>query len=61
MRFDWEKIYSNAGSVVGATYRAKVYGGWIVKSFEVNDCNSETTSESMVFVPDPRHEWKITF
>jgi hypothetical protein len=60
MIFRWKSIWLNGGSGIGATYRAKVYGGWLVKSFEVNDSNSETTSESMTFVPDPEHKWKIT-
>ena len=61
MIFNWEQIYSCDGFGVGDTYRAKVFGGWIVKAYEVNAENTERISESMVFVSDPRHEWKITF
>ena len=41
-----------------ATYRAKVIGGWLVRNFDVT-YNAKSTSESMVFVPDPNHDWVI--
>ena len=53
MKFIWEHISSN-------TYRAKVIVGWVLRVFDVDAANCETTSESMVFIPDPRHDWKIT-
>lgn len=47
--------------------RAKVFGGWLVKSYlDVYDWNDErgyergyNWRESMAFVPDPKHEWKL--
>jgi|GEM_PF-6232037 hypothetical protein len=60
MTFRWQQIYSHDGFGCGDVYRAKVFGGWLVKSFEVNADNTETTSESMIFVPDPEYKWKIT-
>jgi hypothetical protein len=59
--FEWEKLD-------GSNQRAKVYGGWIVIHFEdvfVNIpgqgmvCGWEWKS-AMVFIPDSKHEWKIT-
>ncbi len=49
--------------------RAKVFGGWLVKSFE-NVYHAEMTDHhsggegwdwrvAMAFVPDPKHEWEI--
>lgn len=43
IKFEWELIPPTE-----ATYRAKVIGGWIVYHFE-----------SMVFIPDPEHNWEI--
>ena len=58
MKFQWEVIEDKFNA--GSTYRAKVYGGWIVRVFDTDDCNTEIVSESMVFVPDPEHKWKIS-
>lgn len=45
--FEWEPI-------AHLTDRARVIGGWVLlSSCEVNQ------SESMVFIPDPDHEWEI--
>lgn len=38
--------------------RLKVFGGWIVYSSSQND-NGDNTAESMVYVPDPNHEWQV--
>ena len=60
MNFQWEKInkiVNSATNTGSATYRAKVYGGWIVHDFnwiEKNPCSA------MVFIPDPEHKWEIT-
>ena len=51
MEFKWEDIS-------GLTSRAKVFGGWIVHKGSL-DRVLKTQSESMVFVPDAKHEWKI--
>ena len=57
MNFKWDTIpVPNCF----CTFRAKVFGGWIIRCCDVNEVNSETTSESMVFVPDPEHKWKIS-
>lgn len=56
MKFEWEKL---AESPMHVTARAKVFNGWIVIN---NSCLEETNpamSESMVFIYDPNHEWKI--
>lgn len=53
MKFEWQRLDTE-------TQRAKVFGGWIVRSHDVDDCNNHYTVESMVFVPDPEHKWKVT-
>ena len=40
--FDWELI-------VHGTLRAKVIGGWVLRSFD-----------SLVFIPDAHHSWEIS-
>jgi len=35
------------------TYRAKVFGGWIVEHYATAD------HTSMVFIPDPHHQWRL--
>lgn len=52
MKFKWDKIEET-------TEIAKVFGGWVIRSRDVDDCNTEYTVESMVFVPDPTHQWKV--
>lgn len=46
MKFEWTLISNN-------TVRAKVFGGWIVRSY------AGENEECMVFIPDPEHEWRI--
>lgn len=48
--FEWENIDDNQ---YGETERAKVFGGWIIYR-SVNQLII-----SMVFIPDPKHEWEI--
>ncbi len=52
MKFEWEKINDDISEM---THRSKVIGGWIVKSWECGD----SSSISMVFIPDQNHEWTI--
>lgn len=59
MKFEWESIFEFSSSVATRfSGRAKVKGGWIVHDFIRNDKSMEMTG-SMVFVPDPNHEWEI--
>lgn len=53
MKFEWERLDDECD-------RARVFGGWVLRSQDVDDCNSEYTVQSMVFIPDEKHEWKIT-
>jgi hypothetical protein len=40
--------------------RAKVFGGWVVRTICTHTGNVNTAiSESSIFVPDPNHEWEI--
>lgn len=55
--FVWEKLDQ-------ATYRAKVFGGWLVlhtNHTTITDGKKRETvqSESMVFLTDKDHEWNI--
>ena len=49
--FEWEMIDGTT------TARAMVFGGWLVlnERYAISGC-----SQSMVFVPDPSHEWRVT-
>lgn len=56
---DWEEIESNL-------QRAKVRGGWLVKTFEDVTHRDEAGAQdgwdwrvAMTFVPDPNHEWEF--
>jgi hypothetical protein len=59
-QFNWE-LLTNDSKNANAVMRAKVWGGWIVHSGTFfHDVEQPITySESMVFVPDPKHEWCI--
>ena len=48
----WENVEVGSDSI---TYRMEVPGGWIVRH---TDCH-DWVSSSMVFLPDPQHEWVI--
>lgn len=59
MKFEWENLCT-IGDM--GTSRAKVIGGWIVRSVAWSKRDHDWTfhlSESSVFVPDPNHEWTI--
>ena len=62
VKLNWEDVEDNFASV----QRAKVFGGWIVKSIQdvLVSLHEEQPAthgyewrESMVFVPDTNHEW----
>ncbi len=62
MRFEWEEIKNLSGC---QTYRAKVFGGWIVNNLtqvkKHPNCNEPfLITESSVFVPDHEYKWEIT-
>lgn len=62
MKFEWETIHSNHNKNIGGsvTYRAKVIGGWIISNdVYTDDSNKRNITTSMIFVPDPNHEWEI--
>lgn len=59
MKFEWENIHRREfNDVLNATTRAKVFGGWVLHHL-LCDENESSQSESMVFIPDPNHEWQI--
>ncbi len=56
-KFEWENIFKVGGNKeVTLTLRAKVIGGWIVKNIYYWE---KVRSETMVFVPDSKHQWEI--
>lgn len=57
----WDEIHNNHGSYL---YRARVPGGWLVKStadavVNINDRLEvgHSWTESICFVPDPLNQW----
>lgn len=61
MIFEWESIsFFRGRNATALTGRAKVFGGWIVRNNTVDSISDKFISESMVFVPDPKHAWEIT-
>lgn len=61
--FSWKKIWQSGGCEI-ATYRAKVFGGWLIwqdrfHSFDAEINNEAALSDTMIFVSDPKHEWEI--
>ncbi len=64
MKFEWERIHNIYIPTTGGsnTYRVKVIGGWVINCDNYTDVINEmprNISQSMVFVPDPNHEWTI--
>ena len=51
MKFEWVIIHY-IKSIGWTTYRAKVFGGWLVS-------NCFDDNNSMVFIPDQKHEWEV--
>ncbi len=47
----WEKIDGTSASY---TERTPVYRGWIVKTSHAG------IAVTLVFIPDPNHEWKVS-
>jgi len=57
--FEWQMIDKKER---GYTQRAKVIGGWLVRTYDLNIDPEETESmvcTSMIFISDINHEWKI--
>jgi DNA-directed RNA polymerase alpha subunit len=63
MKFEWEQIniWDAENNNLGTqSHRSKTIGGWLVKSYTFFNSKREARiCESMVFVPDPHHEWNI--
>ena len=61
---EWESV--NDDSSIGDTQRAKVFGGWLVKTtidvlVSLHEDQAPTNGyewrDTMCFVPDPEHKW----
>lgn len=62
MHFEWEKIeFTNDNVRSHLMSRAKVNGGWIVKSRSWVEGDNNSHSESMTFLPDRFYKWKTHF
>lgn len=70
MKFEWEVINKKEkfGEFIDATERARVIGGWLIRSHLVSTFNESDmrsheikycSTMSTQFVHDPNHEWKI--
>lgn len=56
--FEWESLgLVESHASFHGNARAKVYGGWIFKN--IAGSVNTTLATSMVFVPDPNHEWEV--
>jgi len=57
MKFEWENIDRSIDRLCPTvTNRAKVIGGWII---HIGTVANSFHSQSLVFIPDPNHEWVI--
>jgi len=56
IKFKWEKIIGGAESL---TDRARVLGGWLVRTSDFDNDTGCVTACSMVFIPDPDHYWSV--
>lgn len=67
--FKWEEIHSyedRLENVFQSTYRAKVFGGWLIRQEMLVDADRElqfdgwtNCQNSICFMPDPTHEWSL--
>jgi hypothetical protein len=59
MKLEWQDI-SDDSMAHFWTFRAKVFGGWLVRTSEwSNDTDLVLQSEALVYVPDQFHEWVV--
>lgn len=64
MKFEWELIFKSDDKVT-ETWRAKTFGGWLVKDFNCIYTDDDTTRrystcEALSFISDPEYKWNIT-
>jgi len=72
IEFEWEEINNNSKiedqNWFEATYRAKVFGGWLIRheicnnySYELEDGDEGYLERrnNLIFIPDCMHDWKI--
>ena len=62
LKFEWERITVGG---FGWTERAKVIGGWLVRTVAIGDINTQeqrldsSPTIQMIFIVDANHEWEI--
>lgn len=62
IKFEWEIIHEKrGGGVSDVTLRAKVIGGWLIKSVYCEDdcCSKGIREHAIQFIPDLDHKWEI--
>lgn len=55
----WEAVPFNTHELSHCLYRAKIFGGWLVLKNHVRGSYNTLHGESLIFVPDAKHEWKL--
>ena len=55
MKIEWEEIYEMHTGMSCTTYRAKVFGGWLIMN---NTSIGRGLAQGLVFLPDEHHEWQ---
>ncbi|MDP2940511.1 MAG: hypothetical protein Q8O13_10665 [Candidatus Omnitrophota bacterium] len=53
----WEEV-SKEEAISLHTYRLRVYGGWLVRTFGRSE-SSNVISQAVCFVPDEAGHWKL--
>jgi len=53
IKLDWEGL----GADIYTTERAKVHGGWLVRTNGGEQYDGRDNTLAMTFVPDPDHKW----
>jgi hypothetical protein len=61
IEFKWQRIHKGGTKEMqDITLRAKVIGGWIVKSICVRQLKyNEKRTETLIFLQDEKHEWEV--
>lgn len=63
IKFKWETLFMEEKvnhTIINGSMRAKVFGGWIVRSMSHTFSEKNLSStESSVFIPDRNHEWEV--
>jgi hypothetical protein len=53
-------LFRLEGGLLTATERARVHGGWLVRTLVREQAKNISLSVSMIFVPDLEHDWEMS-